>query len=227
LSVLPEFHAEAIMATVVREPAFSVADVAARLGHIPLWRIRREPTPGTATERDVVAIQRREKRLCELVDGILVEKPMGYEESLIAAELIRLLGNFVDRHKLGVVAGEGGMLKLAKGLVRIPDVSFISTDRLPGGKPPRQPIPRLAPNLAVEVLSTGNTPAEMARKLAEYFDAGVELVWFVNPRMRTVEVFTEREKSVVYSSGQTLSGAPVLPRFRLKLRNLFAKLDGQ
>jgi len=214
------------MAAVIQESDFTLEDLTRRFGPMPLWRIRRDPAPGTATERDVVEIQRREKRLCELVDGILVEKPMGYEESLIAAELIRLLGNFAVRRKCGLVAGEGGMVKFAKGLVRIPDVSFISTGRLPGGRPPRRPIPRLVPNLAVEVLSPSNTPREMKRKLKEYFDAGVELVWFVNPRTRTIEVFAERDKSVLYFSGQTLSGAPVLPRFRLKLRDLFAKLDG-
>jgi Uma2 family endonuclease len=194
---------------------------ASGLGGIAPRRIRLRPFPGTATIKDVI----RNKR-CELVDGILVEKPMGYEESLLAAEIIRLLGNFVERHKLGLVAGEGGMLRLAKGLVRIPDVSFIATDRLPGGKVPRQPIPRLVPNLAVEVLSPSNTSREMDQKLEEYFDAGVELVWFVDPRARTVEVFTEIEQSRLHSSGETLTGAPVLPRFKLKLGNLFAKLDG-
>ena len=215
------------MATVVRESEMTIADLAARFGPMPAWRIRHDPVPGTASEHDVVTIQRREKRLCELVDGILVEKTLGYEESLIAAEIIRLLGNFVDRHRLGLVAGEGGMLKLAKGLVRIPDVSFIATDRLPGGKSPRQPIPRLVPNLAVEVLSMSNTTREMERKLVDYFDTGVELVWFVDSRTRTIEAFTAIDKSVLYASAQTLTGAPVLPRFRLKLHNLFAKLDAR
>jgi Uma2 family endonuclease len=213
------------MSTVIRESNCTVADLADRFGPMLLSRIRREPAPGTATEGDVVEIQRREKRLCELVDGILVEKPMGYEESVIAIEIARRLGNFVDRHKSGLVAGEGGMLRLAKGLVRIPDVSFIATERLPGGKPPRQSIPRLIPNLAVEVLSASNTDREMDQKLEEYFDAGVQLVWHVDPRARTIEVFTAADTSVLYVSGQTLTGAPVLPRFRLRLDDLFARLD--
>jgi hypothetical protein len=159
------------MATIVRESEFTVADLAERFVAIPLWRIRRDPAPGSATERNLLAIHARAKRLCELVDGILVEKPTGYEESVIAIEIARRLGNFVAKHKLGLVAGEGGMLKLARGLVRIPDVSFVATARLPGGKVPRQPIPRLAPNLAIEVLNTSNTSREMQRKLVDYFDA--------------------------------------------------------
>ncbi len=194
---------------------------------MPDRRILREPPPGTATESDVLAIHAREKRLCELVDGILVEKAMGYEESLIAVEIIRFLANFVAERKLGYVTGEGGMVKLAKGLVRIPDVAFVSRDRLPGGKPPRRPIPKLAPNLAVEVLSKSNTVQEMERKLVDYFDAGVELVWFVDARARTVEVFTAPDASTVLKVGQTLTGGTVVPGFKLKLRDLFAALDGR
>src|SRR5262245_1354591 len=175
------------MATIVRESDFTVADLAERFGPIPLWRIRRDPVPGSATERDLLAIHAREKRLCELVDGILVEKPMGFEESVIAIEIARRLGNYVAKNKLGLVAGEGGMLKRARGLVRIPDVSVVSTARLPGGKVPRQPIPRLAPNLAIEVLSASNTTREMQRKLVDYFDAGVELVWFVDAKARRIK----------------------------------------
>jgi Uma2 family endonuclease len=180
-----------------------------------------------ATERNLLAIHAREKRLCELVDGILVEKPMRYEESVIAIEIARRLGNYVAKHKPGLVAGEGGMLRLARGLVRIPDVSFVSAARLPGGRVPRQPIPKLAPNLAIEVLSASNTTREMERKLVDYFGAGVELVWFVDAKERRIEAFTAPDSSTVYDVGQTLTGAPVLPRFKLKLRDLFATLDAR
>ena len=215
------------MATVLRDAELTVADLSNMFGPMPDHRIVREPAPGTATERDVLAIHVRDKRLCELVDGILVEKPMGYEESLIAVEIIRFLANFVAEHKLGYVTGEGGMVKLAKGLVRIPDVAFVSINRLPGGKPPRRPIPNLAPNLAVEVLSQSNTAREMKRKLDDYFGAGVELVWLVDPRTRTAEVFTAPRARTRLRVGQTLTGGAVVPGFKLKLRDLFAVLDGR
>jgi Uma2 family endonuclease len=213
--------------TIVRDAEMTVADLSQLFGPMPDRRIVRDPPPGTATERDVLAVHARDKRLCELVDGILVEKSLGYEESLIAVEIIRFLSNFVAERKLGCVTGEGGMMKLAKGLVRIPDVAFVSTRRLPGGKPPRRPIPRLAPNLAVEVLSESNTAREMERKLIDYFDAGVELVWFVDPRARTVEVFTSIDSSKLLKVGQTMTGGTVVAGFRLKLRELFAALDGR
>src|SRR5215467_10722255 len=161
--------------------AVTVSDLLHQLGDIPPERVRLQPAPGTATEADVVAVHDREKRLCELVDGVLVEKTMGYYESYIAATLIRLLGNFVAEHDLGIVAGADGMMRLAPGLVRVPDVSFVAWERLPGQRLPRQPIPDLVPDLVVEVLSEGNTPHEMARKLDEYFARGVQLVWLVDP----------------------------------------------
>jgi len=196
------------MSTIVRgKPIrFTKTDLAKRLGSIPDWRIRRDVPPGTATERDVLAIHAREKRLCELVDGILVEKPMGYEESLVAIEIARLLGNWVAKRKLGLVAGEGGMLKLAKGRVRIPDVSFVSFGRLPGRKSSGQPIPNLAPNLAIEVLSESNTPSEMKRKIKQYFKAGVELVWLVDLKTRTATVYTAPSESMLVMGDQSLTG---------------------
>src|SRR5690242_11142520 len=104
-----------------------VLDRIAALGGIPPDRIRMSPPPGEATEADAIAAaEGPEKRLCELVDGTLVEKPMSTPESVIAMEIGRRIGNYVEAEDLGVVTGEGGMLKLEDGLIRIPDVSFIS-----------------------------------------------------------------------------------------------------
>ncbi len=69
------------------ESKWTLADLFDRFGPMPLWRIRMHPAPGTATPEHVLAAHRRDKRLCELVDGVLVEKPMGYEESSVALEI--------------------------------------------------------------------------------------------------------------------------------------------
>jgi Uma2 family endonuclease len=118
------------------------------------------------------------------------------------------------------------MLRLAPGLVRIPDVSYISWNRLPKRRRPKRPIPDLAPDLAIEVLSKSNTRKEMERKLREYFDAGVRLVWFVDPKARTVRVFTGVDESVLLGKEQTLDGGDVLPGFRLRLRELYPRRSG-
>ena len=215
------------MATVLTSPTATLADLLHELGDIDPARVRLHPPPGTATEQDVLAIQTHEDRLYELVEYVLVEKIMGFRESCLAGALIEVLRGFVRPRNLGLVTGEAGMMRLTSGLVRIPDVAFIAWDRLPGRRMPTEAIPGLAPNLAVEVLSEGNTPGEMARKRREYFAAGVQLVWLVDPRTRTVEVFTAPEQSVLLHTDHTLDGGAVLPGFVLSVHELFAELDSQ
>jgi Uma2 family endonuclease len=118
------------------------------------------------------------------------------------------------------------MLRLAPGLVRIPDLSFISRARLARHCRARAPILPLAPDLAVEVLSEGNTRGEMKRKVSEYFDAVCRLDWLVEPRTRTVAVYTSSADVITLTEKQTLTGGDVLPGFRLPLRNLFGLFDG-
>src|SRR2546421_188787 len=67
----------------------TLADLQDRLGHIPEERILMDPPPGTATEQDVIYLDDHEDRICELVEGVLVEKPMGFEESSLAAMIIQ------------------------------------------------------------------------------------------------------------------------------------------
>jgi len=205
----------------------TMADVLERLGGVPLDRIRFHPAPGTATERDVLEAEQRDNRLCELVDGVLVEKVMGYREAILAGALVRMLANFVVPRNLGHVAGADGMVRLFPGLVRIPDAAFASWDCFPDGRLPDDPIPDLAPDLVVEVLSRSNTPREMRRKLREYFAAGVRLVWMVDLEQRSVTVHTTIEDGVTFDAGSSLDGGAVLPGFVLPLRDLFSELDRQ
>jgi Uma2 family endonuclease len=213
---------EALMsqATIARPEIKTLADLRQRLGGIPLERIWFQPAPGTATEKDVIQAEVRGNRLCELVDGTLVEKAMGFEESWLAGRLMYLVSAYLEKNDLGICVGADGMMRIAPGLVRIPDLSFITWDRLPGRERPRKPIPDLAPDLAVEVLSEGNTKAEMARKVREYFDAGVTLVWLIDPKKRTARVFSSIEKSTLIRADQSLDGGTVLPGFALRLKDL-------
>jgi len=203
----------------------NLADVLRELGDVPVERIRMNPLPGTATERDVISILDRENRLCELVDGVLVEKPIGLRESCLAGLLIRELGNHTQEYDSGIVSAPDGTLRLAPRLVRIPDVAFIPWELLPSREYPDEPIPDLVPALAVEILSESNTPGEMRRKLKEYFLAGVILVWIVDPDRRTVDVYTAPDQRTRLAESDTLDGDPVLPGFRLPLKQLFARVS--
>jgi Uma2 family endonuclease len=204
------------------EPLETLADLMDRLGNVPLYRIRLHPFPGTATVEDVLRLCDREpKRLCELVDGVLVEKVMGTPESRLAARLLQILQNYLDEHDLGILTGADGPLQILSDQVRFPDVSFIGYDRIPEGADPATPVPDWIPSLAVEVLSPGNTKAEMARKLRDYFEAGVELVWYVDPSDRTVRVYHSPEAVVTLTEADDLDGEQLLPGFRLSIRDWF------
>ncbi len=213
------------MSTVVDRPMRTLADLLDRLGRVPLERIRFHPAPGTATEQDVLEIAAREDRLCELIDGVLVEKPMGFEESVLASFLIRMLGNHIAPRNLGHVSGEAGMVRLFPHLIRIPDVAYFSWNRFHNGRLSGKPVPHLVPDLAVEVLSASNTAAEMEIKVEEYFAAGAQLVWLVDPVARTVNVFDSPSLPRTLDESDTLDGGTVLPEFTLAVRELFAELD--
>lgn len=208
----------------VEEPlGCTLGDLFERFGPMPDQRIRRDPEPGLATEEDVLAIHVREKRCYELVDGILVEKTMGQFESMAAMRLIIVLGAFVRTHRLGEVFGEAGFMKLKPGLIRIPDVSFVSKTRLKAAKlRPGGPIVPLVPELAVEVISPGNTKQEMDQKLIDYFAAGVQLVWYIDPRTQTAAAYLGTDRCQVITAPGTLTGAPVLPGLTISLAELFA-----
>ena len=210
--------------TAIAKPP-NLSDLVERLGGFSLSRILSVPAPGTATEADVLEAERRYNRLYELVDGALVEKGMGFAESLLACALIHILRTFDIPRNLGVVSGADGTVRLFPGLVRIPDVAFTSWDRLPDRKIPKEPIPSLAPNLVIEVLSASNTGPEMQRKRGEYFAAGVQVIWEVDPKTRTVDVYTTDGSVTRLSGVETIDGGAVLAGFALPLGELFAELD--
>jgi Uma2 family endonuclease len=208
----------------LRQPprkVWTVADLHRKFGPIPFERIRQDPPPGCGTVSDVDRLNNHEDRLYELVDGILVRKTMGLDESVIAVNIVMRLSNFVYSDGLGVVASEAGTIRLDIDLVRIPDVSFFSWDRLPGGEMPGEPIPLLVPDLAVEVISKSDTRKEMDDKLKEYFDKGVRLVWYVRPKLRVVDVYTSPDRSTRLTASMRLDGGDVLPGFSVRVSELF------
>jgi len=213
------------MATTGTKLPVTFADVFDSVGEIDPARIRLDPRPGTATEADHLRFHEADDRLYELVDGTLVEKPMGAKESGLTLTLGKYLELFLDENDLGVVLGESAGTQLLPGLVRVPDISYFSWDRLPErGVYPSEPILSTAPDLVIEILSPSNTRSEMSRKRKDYFFAGVRLVWEVDLRARSVTIYTAPDAFSTLTGDQTLEGGDVLPGFRLSLSALFKKV---
>jgi Uma2 family endonuclease len=204
------------MATATSTEVETVADLLEQL-NVPPERILLRPAPGEATEEDLI----KNSRLCELIDGVLVEKAMGFYESSLAAVLIGALYAFLKKNRLGIVLGEGGLMRVEEAQVRIPDVAFYSWSKFPNELLPRGQILNLVPELAVEILSPTNTKKEMERKRREYFEGGAELVWEVHPEKQIVNVFTAPEEKTTISMDGVLDGGTVLPGFTLSVKDWF------
>jgi Uma2 family endonuclease len=202
----------------------SLADLLHDLGDVAAERVCARPSPGRATEKDLIRIQTHEDRHCELIDGVLVEKIMGYPESCLTLDLDFAVKLYLRDNDLGYTVAPDGGTRLWEGLVRMPDLSFVSWKKLPRKEYPATPIADVVPDLAAEILSEGNTRGEMQRKRKEYFLAGVELVWEIDPFKRTVAIYTSPDDVTTLTESDTLDGGAVLPGFSLPLKELFARV---
>jgi len=202
----------------------TMAEILHQLGDIAPERLHVHSLLGQATEADWQR-EMEKGHLCELIDGMLVEKPMGNRESRIASMVNHLLMTHVLMHNLGVVLSADGAYRLGQGQVRSPDVSFVAYDSVPHPEMLDEPIYDLAPDLAIEVLSQSNTYAEMLRKRQDYFDAGCRLVWEVDPELRIVSVYTSPTDRVTLIEADVLTGGDVLPGFLVPVQRIFEKLS--
>ena len=202
------------------ESVESFADILRELGDVPPSRVIWMRRP--ATDADQLRFCEGEpKRLCDLVDGILVEKVVGQREAVYAATLLMAMGPIVRKKKLGTLAMADAIMRLRQGLNRLPDISFTAWSSLPTDTAHLKPIADYPPDLAVEVISIGDRPGELARKRREYFAAGTKLVWVVDPDKKTVTVYTSPDDSATLTEADTLTGGDVLPGFELPLADYF------
>jgi Uma2 family endonuclease len=202
----------------------SVGDLLAELGDIPPHRVLLNPWPGTATEEDLIRLlDGPRKVVCELVDGVLVEKAMGFKEGLLASVICRFLWDFAERNDSGVVVGADGPVRLRLKLVRVPDVCYVSWTRIGADEIADDSISKVIPELAVEVLSKSNTRREIDRKIGEYFTAGVLLVWVIDPQKETATIYRSPTRKKLLDKNGVLDGGLVLPGFQLPLKELFAR----
>jgi Uma2 family endonuclease len=202
----------------------TVADLLHELGDIPPERVFLDPPPGTATEADVVRyVDGDDKHLVELIDGTLVEKPMGFYEARVGTVLSYFIEGYIDGNDLGITLGADAMLRILPRQVRLPDVTFLSWTKMPDRELPAEPVAPIVPDLAVEVLSESNTRREMERKRKDYFAAGVRRVWQIDPDTETAEVYSAPEVFVPIAADGDLDGEDILPGFRLSLKRLFER----
>jgi Uma2 family endonuclease len=178
--------------------------------------------PARYTAADLLRMPDRDRY--ELVNGQLVELKVSLWSSYVAGLICNLLQNFCQPKRLGWVLPEGTAFQCfpdAPEKVRKPDTSFIRKDRMPLDRAFEEGFIRVAPDLAVEVISPNDTAYQVDEKVQAYLRAGVRLVWVVNPDARTVEVHRHNDTGVILRESDELTGEEVLPGFTCRVSELF------
>ncbi len=160
----------------------------------------------------------------ELVQGELKKMaPAGHKHGQIAAKLTWRLAQYVEAHHLGVVyvAETGFLLATNPDTVRAPDVAFVSQKRIEAAGEVSGYWPG-APDLAVEVISPGDTYTEVEEKVFDWLEAGTKMVMIVNPRKRAVTVYRSLTAIITLIGNDTLDGQDVVPGWTLPIQQLFA-----
>ncbi len=163
---------------------------------------------------------------CELIRGELKKmSPSGGVHGILCAKLANVLTSFTEANNLGAVFGAvtGFLVERSPDTVLGVDVAFVKSERLREVEDLVKFVP-FAPDLAVEVLSPGNTVDEIDEKIALYFAAGARMVWIVSPKRRTVAVYRSPIELQIVGEDETLDGGDVLPNFRLELSKLFSAI---
>jgi Uma2 family endonuclease len=154
-----------------------------------------------------------EAEFCELVDGELVQmSPSRFPEARVVSKIQLLLGTFVSQHQLGEVFGPDLGYELTLHRVRAPDVSFVSAEKIATYGNPWE-LAKLVPDLVVEVIAPEVKYGYLQRKIRHYCEAGVRLLWIVDPDMQTVTVYHSPYDPHVLTTADTLSGEDVIPGF--------------
>ena len=158
----------------------------------------------------------------ELVRGRLVREPRpAAMHGLLLARLASAIETFAREHGLGLTfADVGFVVAQDPPTVRGPDLAFVSAEAARREGLPRT-FWRIAPDLAIEILSPSNTAAEIQEKVLEYLTVGSRQVWVVDPKTRSVTVYRSASEIKILRGEDVLDGADVLPGFQLSLPELF------
>jgi Uma2 family endonuclease len=162
----------------------------------------------------------------EIVNGELID--MGNSGALhgyVCSTLMILLGGYIRIQNLGAMFDSSTAFKMKNGNKRSPDIAFFAKQRLQGMTELPSGFLEGAPDLAVEVLSPGNTVEEIDEKIAEYFANGARLVWVISPTQHYILVYRcAQEPDRLLKSADALDGEDVVPGFTLPVADLFQKL---
>ena len=174
---------------------------------------------GSATIDDLLRMP-KDGRKYELVDGEIVVSPAGMRHSEIAAKISYIIATFLEKSPIGKVYGADLGIILPNENLRSPDVTFVRNEKLPEGKSP-EGFGEMVPDLIVEVLSPSESLTQVGRKIGEFLECGVPLVWLIDPATETVTVYRSLSQTEQLSAQDTINAEPILPGFSCPVSRFF------
>ena len=184
----------------------------------------RKPAEGNTSDNTLTdeALMRlpRDGRKWELIEGKLKEVPTSAKHDQTVIWLGRLLGPFADDH--GILTASQAGFRMANRNLRVPDFAFTRDSRFLNSEVPDGFV-EFAPDLAVEIISPSEEPADMARKVEDYFASGACQVWHMFPETQTIQVFRSPSDAAVYQPEDEIDLDDLLPGFRSRVAHLFGK----
>ena len=154
----------------------------------------------------------------EYVEGELVPMlPTSAEHGDISMNLISSLNTYVRDNQLGRVYAPDTGFQVGERVL-MPDIAFVSTDRLPADRSKTFPVP---PDLAIEVVSPTDSSSQVEDKAFAYLEAGTQLVWVVKPRSKTVTVYRSEMDITLLTRNDTVTGEEVVEGFSCQVATLF------
>ncbi len=171
---------------------------------------------------DELLVQQPPDKDVELVRGrMIVREPPKPFHGMYAANLCHLVSSYVRPARLGAVFAQDTGFQIASDpdTVLAPDLAFIRAARLPSAD--EDGYWRIAPDLVAEIMSPSDRRKAVVRKVHDWLDVGVRVVWFIEPKQRRATIHFADGSEVVVPTDGDLSGGDVLPGFRCALNEVF------
>jgi Uma2 family endonuclease len=183
------------------------------------------PPNTLTTAAELLSLNRGLARFELVLGEVKAMSPAGFQHGVIVNRLSSLLTTVVNREGLGVILGAetGFILSRNPDTVRAPDVGFVTRERIERIGIPVAYFPE-APDLAVEVVSPGDTVTEVEAKAEDWLNGGTRLLWIVSPRSRTVTVYQSLASIAVLTENDVLDGSLLIPGFNCQVGDLFQPL---
>ncbi|GIL13497.1 MAG: hypothetical protein BroJett038_22170 [Chloroflexota bacterium] len=180
------------------------------------------------TVDDLLQLDTQDRRF-EVINGEIIEmQPTSILHVIMMSNVFEILKAYAVSHRLGFVFPDNLLYILHMDVetgvreTRSPDVSFVRKGRITRSTDLTRPFLG-APDLAVEVVSSGEDADMLLAKIRDYFAYGSEQVWVLYPTQRELHQFIRGEKGARhYTDGDVLAAETLFPGLALRINDLFA-----